>query len=237
LIAFRTRRTAAPGVERRGHELLFRPWGLRLPAGSRAAAVHGFESTTLTVRIGGRPERPVWPVSRSRVVPVRVGAAVGSAVVHYGSAAAPALLAGALGGVGGIATGSLVVQGLAAALLLFALSVVVHEVAHVTAFRVAFGPDVAAIMVARGPHLSLVRPRGRPARDAVVIVAGPLLTLPLALAAWAFAALGLFVPVLATCIAVGHVISLLLPAGDGAALGALVTEAVRRRRRRRRPPR
>ncbi|MCM6762582.1 hypothetical protein NB037_09160 [Rathayibacter sp. ZW T2_19] len=100
----------------------------------------------------------------------------------------------------------------------FLLSVLVHEAGHVVALRCLAGPTAPGFLVSRGSRCHLVRRVLPRYRDAGVVIAGPmapsvllpvLLTLP-------------DLPVLASCgwlaLSSAHLITLVVPVGDGANL-------------------
>jgi hypothetical protein len=99
------------------------------------------------------------------------------------------------------------------------LSFVVHELGHVLAYRVLAGEDAPAHLVARGLSFHLVRRRLPPTRDVAVIVSGP--GAPAALSIVLAPALLPVSPVtwwVTAALGAGHLLALLLPAGDGRTL-------------------
>jgi hypothetical protein len=119
------------------------------------------------------------------------------------------------------AAGQAVLATIAGAVLLFLLSLVLHELGHVVVFRVV-APRAPGIFTARTGRFRLIRGTLPTGRDIAVTLAGPAapFLLPALLAAPPFGAPVQFWA--AAAIAFGHVSLLLRRDGDGAMLRAAV---------------
>lgn len=211
----------AEGI-RRGPEGWVNPaLGLRVPAGLPGGADlvlrYAMAGERVVLRAAGR-RVPLWWHRRSRRLPASVARTTLSAALQLVVAMAPWLAAAAGSAVAGWLTGfgSLTATGLVVAMIV--LSVVVHELGHVVAFRLL--SSAPAWLVTTATSAALVRPRHP--REWMVVLAGPLA--PLALAAAA-------APVVAfsppswwgwLAIAAGHLLSLAFPVGDGESLRAVL---------------
>ena len=196
--------------------------GLRREASSPEAASFGLCSDELHVGVGTRSWRmPPWFTTGAKPLPAGVVAAALASVRHFG-AGMGLILGGFCGAlVIGIATGSLGLAALAIMGLVLLGSVLVHEVGHVLAYRILIGRRAPAVLVVRGASCRLVRLSGARASDAVVIAAGSLAPVLAALPLWSLFAHAPALVILATLVALGHVVGLLIPVGDGAALREL----------------
>lgn len=196
--------------------------GLRLEASAPEAASLGLCSDELLVCFGSRSWRmPPWFTTGAKVLPAGVVAAALASLRHFG--AGMGLLLGVLGGalVIGIVTGYLGLAAVAIMGLVLLGSVLVHELGHVLAYRVLIGRRAPAVLVVRGASCRLVRLSGATTPDAVVIAAGSLAPVVAALPLWFLFAQAPVLVILATLVALGHVVGLLIPVGDGAALREL----------------
>jgi hypothetical protein len=196
--------------------------GLRREASSPEAAAFGLCSDELLVSIGTRAWRvPPWFTTGAKPLPAGVFAAALASLGHFG--AGMGLFLCALGGalVIGVATGYLGLAAVAIMGLVLLGSVLVHEVGHVVAYRLLMGRRAPAVMVVRGASCRLVRLTGTSARDAAVVVAGPIAPVVAALPLWVLFPVAPVPVLLVTLVALGHVVGLVLPAGDGAALREL----------------
>lgn len=182
---------------------------------------HGLASETAVVRIGGGSlPIPAWWLYQSARLHGRPPGMVARAALQVlrGMTGWLLLAAGLLVAAG---AGLSSLAGIAGVLLLLVLSVVVHEVGHVVAL--ATTPGAVGYLVTRGARCELVRRRLPPANERIVVAAGPLAPLALAVAT---------VPVLAVApllwsawlvVALGHAATLVVPVGDGRALRAAAT--------------
>jgi hypothetical protein len=167
---------------------------------------------------------------RYRCARLRDGSA--RAVAHSVSHYAPSLLPSAVVVAGLILVGALAdlpsLIAISLLVVMLVVSVIVHEVGHVLVFRLAAGADAAAHVVVRGLSFSLVRRPLKRTREVVVVLAGPLAPLALAVLTIPLASGG---PVLWWSWAVvgaGHALTLLLPVGDGANLRLALSDPVQR---------
>lgn len=156
--------------------------------------------------------------SRSAVLQDNVWEAVGQSLAFFSRGF---LSTGVLAGLAlwlGLARRDALMVGIGGATLLFLFSVLVHEVGHVTAFRMMSARGTGARVVSSGLSCRLVRPVGTRAVDLVTILAGPfaplallpilgVLARPAPWLIWGWAG-----------IAIGHIVVLLIPVGDGATL-------------------
>ena len=196
--------------------------GLRVEASSPEAASSGLCSDELLVSVGTRSWRmPPWFTTGAKALPAGIVAAALASLGHFG--AGMGLLLGALGGalVIGIATGYLGLAAVSIMGLVLLCSVLVHELGHVLAYRILIGRRAPAVLVVRGASCRLVRLAGARARDAAVVVAGSLAPVVAALPLWFLFAQAPALVILTTLVALGHVVGLVIPVGDGAALREL----------------
>jgi hypothetical protein len=196
--------------------------GLRREASSPEAASFGLCSDELHVTLGARSWRiPPWFTTAAKTLPAGVCAAALASLRHFG--AGMGLYLGVLGGAlpVGIATGYLGLAAVAIMGLVLLGSVLVHELGHVLAYRLLFGRRAPAVLVVRGASCRLVRLSGPRTSDALVIAAGPLAPVVAAVPLWFLFPHAPALVILATLVAIGHVVGLLIPVGDGAALREL----------------
>ena len=228
LLVREVRRVPRAGVIREADLLSCPEMGLRVPAASDDALDLGLCSDELWLRAGRWSCRlPPWTTSRAVPMPSGVLRAAAGALRHFSSGMGLVLVTGAGTLALGVLTGARALVALAVAVLLLLCSVLVHEIGHVLAYRLAIGRAAPAALVVRGLHCRVVRLRGGRRADASVVLAGSLAPVLAAAPVWLLAGWAPALPLSATLIALGHVAGLLLPVGDGASL----REILRSRRR------
>ncbi len=216
------RRIARSGVIEADGFLECPALGLRIRASDPDAAGFGLCSDEVFLRVAGRSWRvPPWFTTRSRRLPAGVLPAAVMCLRHFatGMGLIGAVLATAL--VVGVCAGSLAAIALALAGFALIGSVLVHELGHVVAYRILIGRTAPAVLTVRGASCRVIRLAGRPSSDAWVVLAGPLAPLVVALSSWPLFALAPSAVLLVTLIAIGHVVGLVLPVGDGVTLRAI----------------
>ena len=122
-------------------------------------------------------------------------------------AAALALLA--------VVSGILSFFALAIALTLLLLSVVIHELGHVVAFRAFARPSSTAYVVSRGFNCSLIRRAIPNSAELLIVTAGPIAPLLFSFAFLPFLIGPVYVFWFWLALSAGHVMSLFIPVGDG----------------------
>jgi len=217
------RRALAPGALLRDGIAEHTVLGCAAPAASPEAAELGLVSVRLEVVVGARRVPvPPWVTPASVPLPRGVLRAVVATVGQVTSGMAPLLAAAAAALTTGAATGSPGVAGSGALALLVLASVLVHEVGHVAAYRILYGPTAPALFVVRGAACRLVRRADDGRSDVAVVVAGALAPAAVAVAALPLAAGAPVAVLLGGLVALGHVAALALPFGDGASLRAII---------------
>ena len=163
---------------------------------------------------------------RYRCAPLRKG--LTSAVVHCVSHYAASLLpvAAAIAGLMliGIAADLPSLIAISLLVVMLMISVVVHEVGHVVVFRLVAGAETTAHMVVRGISFSLVRRPLERNREILVVIAGPLAPLALAVLAVPLSSVGPLLWWAWLVFGGGHALTLLFPQGDGANLRLAVSD-------------
>lgn len=213
------RRCVTNGVTVDGDLVAFPELALHAHRGSAEAASLGLVGEETSIGLGRFAVRiPPWFTSRAMVLPAGVIRGALVAVAHYVRGMSLAFVAATAAVTVGICVEQLAVIGLASMVLLLLASVVVHETGHVVAHRLCFGARASAIAVVRGIDCRLIRARGKQGQDLLVAVAGPLAPSAVAAAAWAAWGLAPFPVLMFTLVALGHVLGLVLPVGDGAAV-------------------
>lgn len=214
-----------PGVRSEGGYLMHERLGIRLPDADETedlAQDLGLVSTVL--RVQGQRWRiqiPPWLHHCARPLPPGVLAAAKASIVLNTRGMSLFLLFAASASVAGWLSGSIVLTGLAAAAFVILVSVLVHEVGHVIAYRLLMPRDAPAILVVRGLSCHLVRSTGGPGRDAVIVLAGAIAPVVAAATLLPLYNLASFVVAFALLVALAHVAVLAIPIGDGAALRCL----------------
>jgi hypothetical protein len=196
---------------------------LSAAAASAEAVVFGLASDSIVVGIGSwRFRLPPWFTRRGRLLPPGSGYAAMVALGQTAAGMSLGLFPAMLGLGTGLAVGLAALTSLSGGALIMMVSVLVHEVGHVVAYRLLMGREAPAVLVTRGPSSYLVRRRGEWGKDFAVVVSGAvapslvgLASLPLL---WHFP----FLAVIAAATAAGHVIALGFPVGDGASLRELI---------------
>lgn len=190
------------------------------------AAKQGLASEQLRIRLGRRLYAvPPWFTPAARRLPTGAARASWEGFVHYTHGMslylgiALALLAA------GVSTGQGAVIALSLTSLIIVLSVLAHELGHILAYRLILGADAPAIAVVSGLSCGLVRLRGTPAKDALIIIAGPITPLLLSMPIWLLAGPSSFFALIWLLTAIGHFLSLILPIGDGASLRDLANNS------------
>lgn len=190
--------------------------GVRIPLGQYALAYqYGLISEHRYLMVGQLRLPIALPQYRSRRLPEGVARGALHSIGHniagmkMGAASEIGLIALAL------VTKSGAFVALACVLAMFLVSVVVHEAGHVVAYRL-FSTAGPGYLVRSGVRCYLIRPVLPRIADRWVIAAGPIA--PLAVAILCIPVM-LYAPIpyLAwLAIALGHALTLALPAGDGA---------------------
>lgn len=213
------RRVVRVGVEEEQGVLICTELGLRRRRSAPEAVADGLCSEELFLRAGGRSwHLPPWFTSRSRLLPRGVVPAALACVTHFGSGMG--LILAAL--VVLLATGA--VFGLSALIALATLglvlvgSILVHELGHVLAYRILMGVAAPAVLIVRGASCRVLRLSGPWWADVSVVLAGPVAPVVVAACAWPLFELAPPAVLLGALVALGHVVGLALPFGDGAAL-------------------
>ena len=205
--------------------------GCSVPVGSRDALELGLVSHRAELSVGARRvPLPPWLTAASIALPPGVGRAMLGTLRHQATGMAPLLGASVAALVVGVATASLGLGGVAGLALALLVSVLVHELGHVVAYRVLFGATAPAFVVVRGAACHVVRRADDSRADVAVVVAGGAAPVVVVLAALPLAAAAPYPVLLGALVAVGHLAALALPFGDGASLRTIA--AARRGRTR-----
>lgn len=173
-------------------------------------------------------------LSRAHVMPRGAGSSASSAAVHWAKGQVRWLVLASASVVVGVFSGLFSLVALAVAWALFAVSVLVHELGHIVAYRVLAPEDAPAIFVVRGMRCHVIRRRLTPVSDIAVALAGPmapgivsiflmsLLLMSLLLAPLLGLEAAGPLPTLTfgawLALAASHAISAALPFGDGATI-------------------
>lgn len=107
--------------------------------------------------------------------------------------------------------------GICIAAAIFLASILLHEAGHVFAFRFV-APRRYAILVSAGLRCHMVRPALEGWREITVVIAGPIAPMLPTIGFLLYARSATFVVYVWGAIALGHVLLLLIPIGDGANL-------------------
>lgn len=236
------RRVVSAGARVRDGVVEHAGLGCSAPVGSLDALELGLVSHRPELSVGARRlPLPPWLTAASIALPPGVGRAILGTLRHQATGMAPLLGASVAALVAGVATASLGLGGVAGLALALLVSVLVHELGHVVAYRVLFGATAPAFVVVRGAACHIVRRADDSRADVAVVVAGGAAPVVVVLfAAVPLAAAAPYPLFLGALIAVGHLAALALPFGDGASLRRIAAASRRRARldatSRRRPP-
>lgn len=213
------RRVVRRGVKEEKGVLICPELGLRHRGSGPEAVANGLCSEELFLRAAGRSwHLPPWFTSRSRQLPRGIFPAALACMTHFGSGMG--LIVAALAVL--LATGA--VWGLSALIALAILglvligSILVHELGHVLAYRILMGAAAPAVLIVRGASCRVLRLCGPQRADVSVVLAGPVAPVAVAACAWPLFELAPPAVLLGALVALGHVVGLALPFGDGAAL-------------------
>ncbi len=207
------------------------PWEIsdRSSASEIASAAQAADLGMASIRIspnGNRPFRRRGPLSLVAAVPLKkgTGAALGQTawVALVGIRLPLALFL--FGGVGAQLAHQPVLVFLSGAGFYLMTSLVLHECAHVLAYRLLAGPEACAVLVRSATRLRVVRVVLPSSRDIMVTLAGPLAPMVVlgGILPWA-QNLPLHTAV-AGAVALAHLFLLALPFGDGNALRMAVRD-------------
>jgi hypothetical protein len=190
-------------------------------------ARHAFDLTTdlglVSVRIslsvaGVTIAVPPWLHPAARPLPDGVLHA-SAASVSQNAAGMSILLVPAAGAlVAGWASGSVALAGMATAGLVILVSMLVHEVGHVVAYRLLMPRDAPGILVVRGMSFHRVRVTAGRVRDRVIVLAGAVAPNLVVAALSPLYPMAPFTLAFAILVALAHIAALALPVGDGASL-------------------
>lgn len=218
-LVLEVRRVVRAGVREEEGVLTCSALGLRQRGPGPRAVADGLCSDELFLRVAGRSWRlPPWFTSRSRQLPHGALAAAVACVSHFGSGMSLILAALGLTLAVGVVGGSLALVALATFGLVLCGSILVHELGHVLAYRILMGATAPAVLVVRGASCRVLRRRGPRGADLSVVLAGSAAPVAAAICSWPLLPLAPSAVFLGALVAVGHVVGLVLPFGDGAAL-------------------
>lgn len=213
------RRVVRGGVKERDGVLICPALGLRHRGSDPEAVVDGLCSDELFLRLGGRSWRlPPWFTSRSRQLPSGTLPAAMACLRHFGSGMSLILATLGVALAVGVAFRLLALIAMASIGLVLAASILVHELGHVLAYRILMGAKAPAVLIVRGASCRVLRLSGPWRADVTVVLAGSAAPVVAAACAWPLFGLAPSAVLLGTLIALGHVVGLVLPFGDGAAL-------------------
>jgi hypothetical protein len=223
------RRHVTEGVHLRGGTVEHSGLGCSAPVGSLDALELGLVSQRAALALGERRlDLPPWFTSAAIPLPHGIGAATLATLRHQASGMAPLLLAAVATLLAGLASASSGLTALGALALLVLVSVLVHELGHVVVYRALFGRAAPALVVVRGASCHVVRRADGSRADGAVVVAGGAAPALVALASLPLVGVAPYPVLLGALIALGHLVALALPFGDGASLRSI--SAARRRR-------
>jgi len=223
------RRRVTDGARLRSATVAHPGLGCSAPVGSLEALELGLVSQRAALSLGARRlDLPPWFPSAPIPLPHGIGAAALATLRHQASGMAPLLLAAVATLLVGLASASSGLAAPAALALLVLVSVLVHELGHVVAYRALFGRAAPALVVVRGASCHVVRRADGSRADGAVVIAGGAAPALVALASLPLVGVAPYPVLLGALIALGHVAALALPFGDGASLRSI--SAARQRR-------
>ncbi|WP_295013659.1 hypothetical protein [uncultured Microbacterium sp.] len=216
---YEIRRVVRAGVRETADVLECPELGLRVGRERPEAVENGLCSEVLMLRLGRRSwSLPPWFTTGARSLPHGIGRASLACLCHFGSGMALLLVVCGAVVAAGSGLGSLALVALGTIGLLLLSSILVHELGLVLLYRILMGREAPAVMIVRGATCRVLRLAGRPAADVGVVVAGSAAPLFVALLCWPFYPAAPSAVLLGTLVAIGHVVGLAAPFGDGATL-------------------